>query len=129
MLTCLLCGSRVRANFPLQSSLTTINYHDCNKNKNALYPELRVNGKLMERISKFDYLGDIFNEKGNNIDLLEDRIKKGNACLVNAISMCSDLMGVKAIQTVVLSYKTTSIPTLLYNCQSWTNLTKGEINK
>ena len=37
-------------------------------------PVLTVNGKEMDIVKKAKYLGDIFNSKGTNSDLIEDRV-------------------------------------------------------
>ena len=84
----------------------------------------------METKQSIAYLGALFNSKGNNEDLVKDRIQKARSCMVNSISMCADVtMGAYAVQSLILVYKSVFIPTLLYGCQVWTRMTKIEENK
>ena len=39
--------------------------------------ELDTNGETAENVDAVKYLGDIFNSKGNNNDLIESRVKMG----------------------------------------------------
>ena len=73
-------------------------------------------------------LGDPFNSSGSNKDLIEDRVKKGQACIISATSLCSEItMGVHEVQTLLLLYKSLFLQVLLYNSQAWCNLTKKEL--
>ena len=53
-----------------------------NKKKNQISPSLNINNVHIEEVTKFKYLGDIFNEKGNNVYLIEDRVAKGHEKIV-----------------------------------------------
>ena len=46
-------------------------------------PELFINGERMDSVDLLKYLGDIFNSKGNNEDLIKDRVKRATACMVS----------------------------------------------
>ena len=73
------------------------------------------------------YLGDHFNSQGNNKNLIEERVKKGKACIINSMALCKDVtMGIHAVATLLLLYKSLFLPVLLYNAQAWSNLTKSE---
>ena len=48
-------------------------------------PVLRVNGKEMATEASIRYLGDIFNTRGNNRDLIKDRVDRGRRCIINSI--------------------------------------------
>ena len=86
-------------------------------------PLLTINGQPIDQKNVVVYLGDIFNRKGSNSDLVEDRVKKGKCCLVNAMSLCSDItMGIFAIETLLLLYKSLFLQIVLYNAQAWSNL-------
>ena len=90
--------------------------------KNAL-PQLKIDGTKLEVKEFVTYLGDIFNRKGNNYDLIQDRVKKGKSCIVNSMSLCSDItMGMFAIETLLLLYKGLFLQIVLYNAQAWSNL-------
>ena len=65
---------------------------------------------------------------GTNVDLIEDRVKKGKCCIVNSMSLCSDVtMGIHAIETLFLLYHSLFIAVVLYNAQAWSNLTKTDL--
>ena len=81
----------------------------------------------MEIREKLIYLGAFFNSKGNNRDLIDDRIQKGRTCMVNSIAMCCEVtLGLFAIVSLILIYKCVFLAVLLYGCQVWTRLTKNE---
>ena len=72
----------------------------------------------------------MLNKKGNNELLIEDRGKKGNGKLVAAFAMVDEVtFGVHTFPTQILVYHSIFLPTLLYNCQSWSNITVNEITK
>ena len=86
-------------------------------------PQLKIDGVKFGVSEVVTYLGDIFNRKGNNYDLIQDRVKKGKCCIVNSLSLCSDIsMGLFAIETLLLLYKGLFLQIVLYNAQAWTNL-------
>ena len=81
----------------------------------------------MKEIAK--YLGDEFNNKGTNTHLVEERVKKGKACIVSAMSLCNDItMGIHAIETLMLLYRSLFVQVVLYNAQAWTNMTKANLD-
>ena len=62
--------------------------------------------------------------------MIEDRTKKGKACITNALSICNEVtMGVYTIQTLMLLYRSIFLSVVLYNTQAWTKLTPNNINK
>ena len=101
-----------------------------NSCKNADMPSLLVDGKPMKIESKVKYLGDIINSKGTHSDMLEERVNKGNGCVVNIFSIVQDItFGCHTIETTLLLYNSLFLATLLYNSQSWSHLNKTEIKK
>ena len=106
----------------------TLNGQKCmimcvNQNAASVVPQLRINGEILDEKHVVIYLGDVFNWKGNNSDMIEDRVKKGKSCLVNSMSLCNDItMGLFAIETMLLLYKSLFLQIVLYNAQAWTNL-------
>jgi hypothetical protein len=86
-------------------------------------PRLTIKGTVVETKEVVVYLGDIFNRKGTNSDMIEDRVKKGKSCTVNAMSLCKEVtMGLFAIETLLLLYKSLFLQVVLYNAQAWSNL-------
>lgn len=91
-------------------------------------PRLLIDNKPLPTKDVAVYLGDHFNKQGSNKDLIEERIKKGKACIVSAMALCSDVtMGLYAIDTLLLLYRSLFIPVTLYNSQAWTNLSQTNI--
>ena len=93
-------------------------------------PCLKIDGTAIKTAESAPYLGDIFNESGNNKDLIKDRVKKGKACIVNAMSLCIEItMGLYTINTLLLLYESVFLQVVLYNAQSWSNLTNSNIQE
>ena len=69
------------------------------------------------------YLGDIFSNKGNNSSLCEDRAQKATGSSKEIISLCKEsILGNIQISDMILRYHTVFVPRLIYNCESWSNL-------
>ena len=101
-----------------------------NGSKEDYVPTLEINNHKMESYETLEYLGDIFNKCGNNNDLIESRVRKGKGCSVNIMSMCKDItLGIHALETLILLYKSIFLPVVLYNCEAWSNLTKNDIQR
>jgi hypothetical protein len=91
-------------------------------------PILEVNGKEVQIYDTVTYLGDVFNKYGNNKDLVRDRVAKGLKCMISSMALCSEItLGFYYIQTLIAMYKIMFIPTVLYNCQAWCNMTNEDI--
>ena len=99
-----------------------------NGGKNEVTPRLKIDGVLIPVVECATYLGDQFNKVGNNKDLIEERVKKGKACLVNAMSLCSDVtMGLYSLQTMLLLYRSLFLQVVLNNASAWSNLSKQDL--
>ena len=91
-------------------------------------PRLKIDGQLIKWTDVAVYLGDDFNKAGTNKHLIEERVKKGRACIIAATSLCNETtMGVYTIQTLMLLYKSLFLQVVLYNSGSWSNLTKTQL--
>ena len=84
---------------------------------------LFLSGVKLEADPQFRYLGDIFNNKGNISSLCEDRAQKATGSSYEIISLCKEsVLGNTQISDMILLYHTVSIPRLIYNSESWSNL-------
>ena len=93
-------------------------------------PVQQVNSQQVTFEEKAEYLGDIFNQKGNYKDLIEDRVRRGTVCTINTMAECSDAaMGKYALNSILLLYKTVFLKTILFNSETWNNLNKNDISK
>ena len=99
-----------------------------NTKQDDVIPRLKVGETVVKNVDSAPYLGDIFNSSGNNNDLIDDRVKKGKACTINAMSLCGEVtMGMFSIETLMLLYRCIFLAIVLYNAQAWSNLTAKNI--
>ena len=71
------------------------------------------------------YVGDFFNRKGDNNDLVNDRVREGIICMRSTVAECADItLGQYAIQTLLTMYKAVFVQTMLVNSSGWCNLSK-----
>ena len=92
-------------------------------------PTLMVEGNKIKEVSETKYLGDVQNNKGNNMSLVKDRSNKGNAVLINCTSLCNEVtVGKYYLKTMLLLYMMIFLQVLLFNSQAWSNITKGEMD-
>ena len=91
-------------------------------------PRLKIGDTVLESVDCATYVGDQFNRGGTNKDLIEERVKKGKGCLVNAMSLCSEVtLGTYSIPTLLLLYQSMFLQVILCDAQAWTNLTEKNI--
>ena len=84
---------------------------------------LFLSGIKLEADPQFRYLGDIFNNKGSNSSLCEDRAQKVTGSSNEIISLCKEsILENTQISDMILLYHTVFIPRLIYSCESWSNL-------
>ena len=99
-----------------------------NMKPSDVVPRLVLDGTVLEAKDLATYLGDIFNSRGTNTDLINDRIKKGKCCIISSMSLCSDVtLGLHTVETLLMLYHFLFIAVVLYNAQAWSNLNKAEI--
>ena len=90
-----------------------------NTKQDDVIPRLKVGETVVKNVDSAPYLGDIFNSSGNNNDLIDDRVKKGKACTINAMSLCGEVtMGMFSIETLMLLYRCIFLAIVLYNALS-----------
>ena len=101
-----------------------------NKAAGMEHPELHLDGgKLVVPASVITYLGDLFNEKGNNDDLIDDRVKRGTKAMISIMALMSETdVGEHHINVMLLLYRSLFLSTMLFNSQTWSNLRKKDID-
>ena len=78
--------------------------------------------------SEIGYLGDIFNEKGNNDGLIQDRLKRGTKAMITISALMSEVdVGIYRISSFLLLYHLLFLSTMLFNSQTWSNMRKQDI--
>ena len=70
-------------------------------------------------------LGDVFNSKGNNDDLISDRVKRGTAVMVSTHGFMREMsLGIHTISVYLLLHSAIFLASILFNAQAWSNLTE-----
>ena len=101
-----------------------------NKKKHDIVPELDIDGVPLAQAYVIKVLGDMFNDKCNNKDLINDRIKRANACIVNSMSLCNELcLGRFSLLTLIVLYGAVFLSSVLFNAQAWSNIKKTEFER
>ena len=78
--------------------------------------------------SEVAYLGDVFNSKGNNDGLINDRLKRGTKAMIIISALMSEVdVGIFRISSFLLLYYSLFLATMLFNSQTWSNIRKQDI--
>ena len=94
-----------------------------NSKESCKIPCLKFEGIRMEVVDLICYLGNMFSSKGDNKEKIKDRVNKAKTCMIESISLCSEItLGVYIVQSLLLAQSMMFIPTLLFGAQTWTNL-------
>ena len=89
---------------------------------------LEVNSTTIKRVEHVKYLGDFINSQGDNFDLIKSRVDRSFGSVTELISMCKEAyFGPKQTEIMLLLYRSVYLPRLIYNCESWSKLTKNDI--
>ena len=119
-------------NFSLSKRLS-LNQPKCciitiNKKSTDSVPTLIICRRQVQHVSKSKFLGDIVNEKGTNSDLIGDRVSKGNAAIINCITMCNEVtLGIFFTKTAMTLYHSVFLSVILFNSAVWTNITDKDM--
>ena len=85
---------------------------------------LTVYGEQIKAEETFKYLDDTFNSKENNVTLCKHKVDKSVGCIIEIISLCKETnFGKQQIFSMMVMYQSVFLPRLIYNCESWCNLT------
>jgi hypothetical protein len=75
------------------------------------------------------YLGDVFDEKGTNDGLIQDRVRRGTKASISIHSLLAETdVGKHKISVSLLLYGVLFLSTVLFNSQTWSNLRKKDID-
>ena len=70
------------------------------------------------------YFGDKFSSKGNYTDLCKDRVDRAKGSTFGLIALCREVkFGTRQIENMLILYQSVFLPRLIYNCESWSNMT------
>ena len=83
-----------------------------------------VNGENIKTVETARYLGDKFSSKGNYTDLCKDRVGRAKSSTFELIALCREVkFGTRQIENMLILYQSVFLPRLIYNCESWSNMT------
>ena len=104
-------------------------YLPINYKKHDIEPHLTIDSHIMKKVAVAKVLGDQFNQKGNNNDLIDVRCKKALGKTISLISMCEEAhLGKYFLRTLFLLYHTMFLQTLLFNSEGWSHITGGNFD-
>ena len=99
-----------------------------NAKKCDVSPVLEIDGHVMKLVRQSKYVGDFFNDKGTNKDLIEDRLRKGKGKMISLLALGEESsLGRYTIQTLIFLYTTTFMQMVIFNSRAWSHITKGNI--
>ena len=100
------------------------------KAKDGPIPTLEIDGEnIVLPAPEIVYLGDVFNELGNNDGLIADRIKRGTKAMITIASLMAETeVGAHHVEIMLLLYRSLFLSTMLFNSQTWSNLRKKDID-
>ena len=100
-------------------------YMIVNGKKSDIQPVLEIDEHVIEQVSQSKYVGDIFNHKGTNSDLIEDRIRKGKGEMISLLALGEESsLGKYTIQTMILLYSAKFVQMVIFNSCAWSHITK-----
>ena len=83
-----------------------------------------VKGEDLKLDKQFRYLGDVLNSRRDNSAMIKDRVRKALGTTNEIFSICKEVnFGNNQISNMLLLYRSIFIPRLMYNCETWTNVT------
>ena len=101
-----------------------------NEKKNETFPNLYINDELIQSVNSTKYLGDILNRKNSNEDMIIERENKAIGKLVSIFATVSETtFGAFQFDALILMYHSYFLPALIFNCQSWTNISTKDMSK
>ncbi len=96
-------------------------------------PELMIEvdgSKFVIPVEVLVYLGDVFNTKGNNDDLIKDRVRRGTKASICITSLIQETnLGKHEISVWLLLYHSLFLSTVLFNSQTWSRLRDKDMEK
>ena len=101
-----------------------------NKKPHCSVPTLTIGDGVVPQVSSAKCLGNKVNERGNNKDMVEDRVKSAKAAMANCLSLCNEVtVGLFFVTSSLILYDSVFMATLLSNCQEWRNLSIEDYKK
>ena len=103
-----------------------------NKKKKKNYNDITLNVKKgkIEMSNEYKYLGEWYNEKGDHSTSIEKK-KQKIPLYIKQIKFYGNeyILGKYTLLTRIKIYKTIVIPTIYYNIETWSKISKKELNQ
>ena len=112
-----------------------LNYPKCgqmiiNQKSTTPVPTLIIGDGVVGQVKSGKVLGDVVNEQGTNIDLIDDRVKKGIGVIVSSLSICNEVTtGICFVMSALVMHNAVIVATLIFNSQAWTNLSQKDFER
>ena len=85
---------------------------------------IMVNGENIKTVDTARCLGDKSNSKENYTLLCKDRVDRAKCSTFELIALCREVkFGTRQIGNMLILYQSVFLPRLIYNCESWSNMT------
>ena len=116
-------ANRMRFNMK-KTQMMTLRAKKGNGNK------IQINKQEMTECTEYKYLGDHLNEKNNYKTTIEKRTRQANIDNMETMAITREMnIPEREIQIRLKLLQTITIPKIYFNSETWTNLTKCEIEK
>ena len=91
-------------------------------------PALFLEDKELKHVQHTKYIGDIFQQNGKNDELVKDRVSRGTKAMLKIEAILADVsFGHHTMNVSLLLYRALFLSTVIFNSQSWRNLTEKNI--
>ena len=98
-----------------------------NPKPDSVGASLTVNNAQIKMVEFAGYLGYYFNTSGDNTTLCKERCLRAKCSTVELIALCKEIkFGKRQIENILVLYKAVFLARLIYNCEAWSNLDKGD---
>ncbi len=121
-------------NFSLSKGLG-LNYSKCvqmilNQKSTTPTPTLTIGDGVVKQVKSTKCVGDTVNDRGTNVDMIDDRVKKGLGAIVSSLSICNEVtMGISFVESALTTHQAVVVATLIFNSQSWSNLSQKDVKR
>ena len=93
-------------------------------NSRCGHGSITVNGENIKSVGEARYLGDQFNSTGDYVDLCKKRDGRAKRSTFELIALCREVkFGTRQIENMPILHWYVFLPRLIYNCESWSNMT------
>ena len=90
--------------------------------------KLKLNNSILKEVESYKYLGDMKNSTGTLDDNISNK-KKAAMAITNEIKFLIDQPAFKKKMEISLKrIESILIPKILYGCETWTNISKQQLN-